>query len=135
MAKGYESEPRTVNLICANTEIKGEIISSGDFRIDGTLKGSINTKGKVIIGSTGKVQGEIKCQNADFSGVVEATVHVFELLLLKASANLTGDIIVNKIAIEPGAKFSGSCSMDNQALKTGKILDPKNEETKQKGTA
>ena len=101
----------TVNLIGVGTTISGDITSSGDIRVDGTLKGSINTKGKVVVGSTGIVQGDVVCQNADISGELKAKISVSELLSLKATAKLDGDIVTNKLAIEPGATFSGSCSM------------------------
>jgi cytoskeletal protein CcmA (bactofilin family) len=100
------------NSIVAGTKIKGEVESSGDFRIDGTLIGSITCKGKIVVGQTGTIEGEIKCQNADLSGTIKAQVVVEQLLTLKASAKLHGDVITNKISIEPGAKFTGSCNMD-----------------------
>ena len=100
-----------VNLIGVGTTISGDITSSGDIRVDGTLKGSINTKGKVVVGTTGIVEGDVVCQNADVSGELKAKVSVSELLSLKSTAKLDGDIITNKLAIEPGANFSGSCSM------------------------
>lgn len=111
MAKDNASETPSVNLIGAGTVIQGDIKTNGDIRIDGTLTGSIAVKGKLVIGVSGSVDGEISCQNADISGTVKGKVTVAELLALKASSKLTGDIITNKIAIEPGAMFSGSCSM------------------------
>lgn len=100
-----------VNLIGVGTIITGDVTSSGDIRVDGTLKGSVNTKGKVVVGSTGIVEGDVNCQNADISGELKAKINVAELLSLKATAKLDGDIVTNKLAIEPGATFSGSCSM------------------------
>jgi len=111
MAKNNDNDSPSVNLIGAGTSIKGNIKSEGDIRIDGTLKGTINSKGKVVIGSTGVVEGEIICQNADISGTVKIKITVSEVLLLKPTAKLTGDIITNKLAIESGANFSGTCSM------------------------
>jgi len=110
MAKLNETNG-VVNLIGVGTTISGDITSSGDIRVDGTLKGSINTKGKVVVGTTGIVEGDVVCQNADVSGELKAKVSVSELLSLKSTAKLDGDIITNKLAIEPGANFSGSCSM------------------------
>ncbi|MGD0710615.1 MAG: polymer-forming cytoskeletal protein [Bacteroidales bacterium] len=115
MAKSFEQETPSINLIGAGTVIKGDVKSAGDIRIDGTLIGSVNSKGKLVVGTTGNIEGEVNCQNADFSGVIKATVTVAELLSLKATAKLNGDVITNKLAIEPGALFSGSCSMNNQA--------------------
>jgi len=111
MARNNENDGHSVNLIGTGTKIKGNIQSEGDIRIDGTLIGKINSKGKVVVGPTGLVEGEITCQNADISGTVKIKITVAEVLLLKPTAELSGDIITNKLAIESGASFSGTCSM------------------------
>lgn len=111
MAKQVEDQGQARNRIGGGTSIVGEIVSKGDFRIDGSLEGKITTEGKVVVGPNGHVKGEIKCTNADVSGKVEATVYVSQLLSLQASAKLHGDIIANKLSIEPGAEFTGSCKM------------------------
>lgn len=121
MAKNNINETASRNLLGADTTVKGDIESNGDFRIDGTLIGSISSKGKVVVGSTGNVEGEIKCQNADISGKVKANVTVAELLSLKASAKFSGEVITGKLAIEPGAKFSGSCNMGETKLSDNKF--------------
>jgi len=112
MAKNTEVESPSINLLGAGTDIKGDIKLNGDIRIDGTLVGSVVSKGKVVIGSTGRIEGEIVCQNADISGVVKANITVTELLSLKSTARLNGDIVIGKFAVEPGATFSGTCSMN-----------------------
>lgn len=101
----------SVNIIGAGTSIEGEIVSGGDIRIDGNLKGSVNTRGKLVVGPTGVIDGEVHCQNADISGTVKGNVNVADLLTLKATSKLSGDLVTGKLAIEPGADFSGSCSM------------------------
>jgi cytoskeletal protein CcmA (bactofilin family) len=110
MAKNISETP-SVNIIGAGTSIEGDINTNGDMRIDGSLTGTINVKGKLVVGPSGTVEGEIICQNADISGTIKGKIGVAELLSLKSSSKLNGDIITNKIAIEPGAAFSGSCSM------------------------
>ena len=101
----------SVNMIGAETIITGDIISKADIRIDGTLKGSINTEGKVVLGREGMIEGDVICKDADISGTIKAKISVSQLLSLKTTAKLNGDIITNKLSIEPGAAFSGSCSM------------------------
>ena len=101
----------TVNNIGIGTTITGDVKSKGDIRIDGTLKGSVNTLGKVVLGKEGVVEGDVVCNNADIAGNIKAKITVSQLLLLKTTAKLSGDIITNKLSIEPGAAFTGSCSM------------------------
>ena len=111
MANPKAPETPSVNIIGAGTVIEGDIKSDGDVRIDGTLNGSLNIKGKLVLGTTGTVDGEAACQNADISGIITGKIKVSELLSLKATSKLTGDITTNKLSIEPGANFSGSCAM------------------------
>jgi len=111
MAQTNEKTSGAVNAIGQGSTIKGDITTDGDLRIDGTLKGTVNTKGRLVLGETGLIEGEIICQNALISGTVKAKIQVTELLSLRAKANLHGDIITNKLSVEPGANFTGSCSM------------------------
>ncbi|MDA7728984.1 polymer-forming cytoskeletal protein [Flavobacteriales bacterium] len=100
-----------INMIGAGTVITGDIQSKGDIRVDGTLKGSVNTSGKVVLGKDGVIEGDVVCADADVSGTIKAKISVTQLLSLKSTAKLNGDIITNKLSIEPGASFTGSCSM------------------------
>jgi cytoskeletal protein CcmA (bactofilin family) len=113
MAKYNETDNTTINLISSGTDITGDIKSNGDIRIDGSLTGSLNTKGKVVIGPTGKVNGEVICKNSEVSGVIEGKITVEQLLNLKASSKILGDISTVKLSIEPGANFTGSCKMSD----------------------
>jgi cytoskeletal protein CcmA (bactofilin family) len=112
MSKTAEiNSPDRLNRIVEGTSIEGDIRSDSNIRIDGKLKGTIHTKGRLVIGSSGIIEGEIICENADIEGVFIGKINVNQLLSLKSTAKLTGDIITSKLAIEPGAMFSGACSM------------------------
>ena len=111
MAKLNQAESPMVNQIKAGTHIDGDIKSDGDLRMDGSLTGTIEVKGRLVVGATGSIDGNISCQNADVSGKIKGKIDVKELLSLKATAKLTGDILTNKLTIEPGANFSGTCGM------------------------
>jgi len=111
MAKNQEIETPEINIIQKGTEIKGDITCAGDIRIDGFLQGSLISEGKLVVGSTGVIDGKVTCKNADVSGKIKAKLIVKELLQLKSSANILGDINTNKLSIEPGANFTGNCNM------------------------
>jgi len=112
MAKNNETDNNVaINIISLGTDITGDIKSTGDIRIDGSLTGNLNTKGKVVIGPTGKVNGEVVCKNSEISGIIEGRIVVGQLLILKASSKIFGDIETSKLSIEPGAIFSGTCKM------------------------
>ena len=111
MAKTMETENSPINIITDGTVIKGDIIASGDFRLDGKLEGNIQLNGKLVIGDSGVVNGNVLCQNANIIGTVNGNLSVKELLSLHTSARVRGDILINKLSIEPGAVFSGKCRM------------------------
>ncbi|HYG52714.1 MAG TPA: polymer-forming cytoskeletal protein [Flavobacteriales bacterium] len=125
MSKTTEiNSPEKLNRIVDGTSIEGHIKSDSNIRIDGRLKGTIQTKGKLVIGPTGSIEGEIVCESADIEGVFVGKIHVNGLLTLKATSKLTGDIITGKLAIEPGAVFSGSCGMGGGLTRENVITEP-----------
>lgn len=123
--KTKEVEAPSVNLIGSGTIIEGDVTTTGDIRIDGLLKGGIKVKGKLVVGASGAIDGDVDCLNGDISGAVKGKVIVSELLSLKSTAKVTGDIFTSRIAIEPGATFTGACNMG------GVIKDIKGERTEQ----
>ena len=110
---GSEKAPvsTSASLIGAGTTMKGDITSSGDLRIDGTLVGNIHCTAKVVIGANGNVQGDINGQTADIMGKVTGTIKVKDLLQLKGGSILNGNIEAGKLQIEPTANFNGGCHM------------------------
>lgn len=130
MAKYNETENSTINLISNGTEIYGDVKSNGDIRIDGILTGNLSTKGKVVIGLTGKVKGEIICKNSEVSGIIEGKIKVDQLLNLKLSSKIFGDITTSKLAIEPGAKFTGNCNMSETEDSAGESVAREKEQKK-----
>ena len=136
MGKFNETDNATINLISNGTEITGDVKSNGDIRIDGLLTGNLTTKGKVVIGPTGKVKGEVYCKNSEASGTVDGRICVSQLLTLKTDSKISGDIITFKLSIEPGAKFTGNCKMseseNNEGTSFAKTKEP--EKTSEKST-
>lgn len=133
MAKYNETETTTaINLIGLGTEITGDVNSNGDIRIDGSLTGNLKTAGKVVVGETGKVTGEIICKNSEVLGVINGKIQVNELLSLKSTAKIFGDIITKKLAIEPGSIFTGNCKMSNETAQYSKADEVKSEQKEQK---
>lgn len=117
------NSPESLNRIVQGTKIKGDIETESNLRIDGVLIGTIKTKGRLVVGKTGVIEGDIVCQNADIEGQIKGKIIVNQLLSLKATSDLHGEILTGQIAIEPGAKFSGTCDMGSHK----KIELPKKE--------
>lgn len=108
------------NTIAKNTSIIGDISSEGDFRVDGIVEGTIKTAGRVVIGSQGTVKGTIECSNADIEGRFSGKLTVTELLSLKSTAKIEGEVFINKLSVEPNATFNATCTMKSgvKELKT-----------------
>ena len=99
------------NVIAKKTLIVGDITSEGDFRIDGTLEGTLKTNGRVIIGAEGLVKGSIIALNAEIEGEISGKLEVKKVLTVKSISKISGEVIVGKLSVEPGAKFNASCTM------------------------
>jgi cytoskeletal protein CcmA (bactofilin family) len=114
MAKLDNNEVKALNTIAHDTKIKGNIESDGDLRFDGVLVGDIDCKGRVVVGPDSKVNGTIRCTNAEIMGFVKGDLIVKDLLSLKGSATISGNLAMGRLAVEPGAHFTGQCKMINE---------------------
>jgi len=117
------------NIIGKNTSIVGDVISQGDFRIDGKVEGTIKTTGRVVIGKLGTASGKVECSNADIEGKFSGELLVNNLLTLKSTAKISGDVVISKLSVEPGAEFNATCAMK------GSVKELKNEQTEKEKSA
>ena len=115
------------NRIERSTKITGEIVSEADFRIDGTLEGTITTSGKVVIGKEGVINGNVNCSVADVEGKFSGKIEVKESLSLKSTSSVEGEVIIGKLIVESGASFNAKCSM--KSAKEVKSISGKREKT------
>lgn len=107
------------NALCQGTQIKGNIEADRDLRIDGEVEGNITCTGKVVVSQTGSITGKIACVNAEIGGRVVGDIVVSELLTLRTTANIEGDVRTKSLVVEPSAVFNGTCSMKLTAESTG----------------
>ena len=99
------------NRISSGTFITGDIVAKGGFRVEGTIRGTVKTAGKVVISKGGLIDGTLNCQTADFEGKFSGKLIVAETLTLRSSAHIEGEVTAGKLAIEPGATFNATCEM------------------------
>lgn len=118
----------SATLISAGTTLNGDITSDNDLRIDGTIRGNVYSTAKIIIGSTGFVEGNIDGQQADITGKVMGNITVKELLQLKGQCSVQGNITAEKLQIEPTATFNGQCQMAGKGSSTATVQKTKNEQ-------
>lgn len=128
--KRVTTEPSaTQNRINEGTKLKGDVSSSGFFRIDGTIEGNVKTPSKVVLGKTGVIIGTLSCENADIEGKFEGNLQVTETLTLRSSAVVEGDVTGGKLAVEPGATMNASCVMQNGKQNISAASNPSTSET------
>jgi cytoskeletal protein CcmA (bactofilin family) len=106
-----QNEVKALNTIAKDTMIKGDIKSDGDIRIDGALEGNLECKGRVVLGPDARVKGTVRCRLADIMGNLEGEIFASELMTLKNTAVINGDLTMGKLSVEPGAQFTGKCTM------------------------
>ncbi len=107
------------NVIAAGTKLIGQIIAEEDFRIDGAIEGNINCRGKIVIGPSCVITGDIECVNLEVTGRINGNIVCSDSVILRSTAKMLGDIKTQTIEIEPGANFTGSCSMNTAVRKEG----------------
>ncbi len=112
-SKENTQKPKTMerNILAKNTKIIGDVSAEGDVRIDGVLEGVLTTTGRVIVGVDGAITGKVFCENADIEGTFSGELKVHKMLTIKATASISGDVILGKLSVEPGATFNASCAM------------------------
>jgi len=116
MSKPVINEVKALNTIAQDTKIKGNIESDGDIRIDGILIGDLDCKGRVVVGPDSRIDGTIRCTSAEIMGYIKGEISVKDLLSLKGTASITGNLTMGKLSVEPGARFVGHCKMINEEM-------------------
>lgn len=99
------------NRITEGTTITGDIVSKSGMRIDGNIQGNVKTPSKVVLGENGIIKGTLECENADLEGSFSGNMTISGTLTLRSTARVDGDVVVGKLAIEPGASFNATCVM------------------------
>lgn len=108
------------NIVAQGTKIVGDFNSEGDFRIDGTVEGNIKTSGKVVVGKAGLIKGTLQGTDAYFEGKFSGKLSLSGTLTLKTAAHIEGEVIVGKLAVEPGATFNVTCVMKGSVKEMNK---------------
>ncbi len=132
--RAAEEISNSSNVIGKGTVLEGNIETFGNIRIEGRINGNIKSKSKIALGMGSHVEGNVSAQNADVEGEVKGKVDVTELLVLKSTAVVHGDIITSKLVVEPGAMFNGTCKMgmvkDLKLSENGSGMRPQQQEAR-----
>jgi cytoskeletal protein CcmA (bactofilin family) len=117
-------------MIAEGTTLKGDLHSNHDLRIDGTIHGNVSSSAKIVIGPSGKIEGNMEGRNADISGKVNGNIQVSEILQLRAQCQVQGDITAETLQVDPSAVFNGKCKMGTAGVSTSVVKMNHGEEAK-----
>ncbi len=104
-----------LSIIAQGNTLEGNVYSDGDIRIEGRVLGKLVCRSKLVIGANGYVKGNIDAANATIAGQVDGTIMVREVLQVQETGRIYGDIITEKLIMNAGGVFTGSCKMGKEA--------------------
>ena len=110
-----EDQSSTSNIIGKETVLQGSIESVGNIRVEGKVYGNAKARAKFVMGNDAYVDGNVVARTAEVAGKIKGNIEISELLILKPTAVINGDILTNKLVVEPGATFNGGCQMGHLA--------------------
>lgn len=108
--KNVATNVENLTIIAQGTMVQGALMVEGNLRLDGSIEGDISCKGKVVLGTQGRIKGNVRSAGAVLHGFLEGDIYTNEDLVLKSTCVVKGDIYTSKLEIEAMAKFNGVCN-------------------------
>ncbi|MFN8996182.1 MAG: polymer-forming cytoskeletal protein [Pseudomonadota bacterium] len=105
----------TLSIVAEGMTLVGDVMSEGDLRVEGKIVGNLVCKSKLVVGKKGAIDGNIDAANATIEGLVQGAVIVRSQLILQETGKVQGDILTEKMTVQAGAIFTGSCKMGKEA--------------------
>lgn len=125
-------------IVGTSVKLKGNLNSTGDIFVDGSVAGELKTKGSVVVGPNANILANIKAQNVSISGMVQGNVEASDKIQITETGRVMGDIAASVLSIAPGAVFSGNSKMNDTHREVAPEMTmeepavPKKEEQKNK---
>jgi cytoskeletal protein CcmA (bactofilin family) len=133
----FQAKPKpSPSLLSSDLTIKGNVITSGDIQIEGTIEGDVRAH-LLTVGESATIKGEISADDVVVNGRVVGRLRGIKVRLT-ATARVEGDIIHKTIAIESGAQFEGTVQRQQDPLGDSKnqpaATSPATPQTETRGT-
>lgn len=106
-----KSVAAAMTFISDGTQILGDIKVEHDLRVEGYLKGTVEVGGMLILGPTGKIEGQVNARSATVAGQILGNLRGQDKIVLETKSTLIGDLQTRELVINEGALFQGNCSM------------------------
>ncbi len=104
-------------IVGKGTVVEGDMKVKNSLRIDGLVKGNVNTTDTIIVGKDGEVEGRVRAKHLLLGGKVKGNVFASGRVFLESTASVFGDIKAVRLVVDEGAIFDGKCTM-NEIEKT-----------------
>jgi cytoskeletal protein CcmA (bactofilin family) len=106
------AENGEVTIVGAGARLEGNVVSAGNLRIDGQVKGQINAEGDVALSPQSQVEADIRAQNVSIAGRFKGSINVKGKAHLARGGRIDGDITSKTLVVEEGGIFHGQSIMD-----------------------
>jgi cytoskeletal protein CcmA (bactofilin family) len=126
LAKKDEQTGEILTWLGKDSYFEGKLALKHSLRIDGKIKGRLETTESLTVGREGEIQGdEIKVKNAVIGGTVIGNIVATGKITLEANSVFRGEMKTKKLVIHDGAVFEGHCSMsDSTSPGTSSVMNP-----------
>ena len=105
------SSSKSACVIVHGTVIEGEFYSKSDTRLDGTIKGKVTCKARLIMGKESVVEGVVESNDAKIAGKFSGDLSIAGLLSLDDSAKVDGNVKADKLEVAEGALLNGDVAI------------------------
>ena len=133
------AEEGEVTIVGAGARLEGNVVSAGNLRIDGQVKGQINAEGDVALSPQSQVEADIRAQNVSVAGRFKGSIQVQGKAHLARGGRIDGNITSKTLVVEEGGVFHGQSIMDGsteaarpQAAASAKAPEKAEEKLEQK---
>lgn len=113
--KSKNREIDITSIIGKDVVISGDIRSDGGMRVDGEIKGSIDSNSSLSITKTCKIDGNVNANMLIISGIINGDIDCKGLLEIKNTAKIKGNIISKVLIVEKGATINGNCMVSQES--------------------
>lgn len=114
----------SITYITESTEITADMKCDIDIRIAGSVEGEVESKQKVILTKSGKIDGALISDEADISGNIKGDIKISNKLILRSTAVVDGEVYAKKLVIEEGAQLQGSLQVSPVVKEKENIVKP-----------
>lgn len=113
-----------ISLIAQGVYIEGNIVTHGDIRVEGKIKGTLHCKAKLVLGASGSLEGNVDAQNAMIAGKIEGQIVVRDMVQIQESGKINGDLTAGNMAMQKGGVVTGTLKMGKEAQEFIKTQPP-----------